>query len=215
MIDAQEIFHDYGRTSVLRGVTFRVEPGTFAALVGPSGCGKSTLLFLCGAMLRVQKGSLIVDGEHLAEVGTAARARFRSRCLGFVFQQFHLVPYLTVAENVRVAALAGARPGVGLVRDLLDSVGLATRSHCRPEHLSVGERQRCALARALYGQPRLILADEPTGNLDPDNAAVVLRTLSDFSRAGGTVLMVTHDPRAAAMADVRLRLSDGRIREEG
>ena len=171
------------------------------AVRGPSGCGKTTLLLTAGGLLRPDAGKVAVNGQELYALGDEARARIRAANIGFVFQQFHLVPYLSVRDNVLSAALALPLADAGKrAEQLLDELGLAHRSHHVPAELSTGERQRTALARALLHQPRLLLADEPTGNLDADNGRLVLAKLAEHAHAGGAVLLVTHDADAAAQS---------------
>lgn len=199
-----------GPVHALDGVTFDVEQGEFVAVCGPSGCGKSTLLLLAGGLAAASEGRVVVAEQDLAKLSTAELARFRAQRVGFVFQMFHLLPYLNVVENVLVAA--DGRPDArDRANELLQRFQLGHRLAHRPDQLSVGERQRVAIARALLNQPPLLLADEPTGNLDPANAAAVLDLLSDFHRTGGTVLLVTHDESAAARAQRTIVLDAGRI----
>ena len=201
-----------GPVQALSGVTLSVETGEFVGVRGPSGCGKSTLLTVLGGLGMPTSGSVVVGGEDLLAMSSADRARFRAKRIGFVFQMFHLLPYLTVLENVVVAALPG-KEAVARRQDaeMLDKFQLADRLKHRPAQLSTGECQRVAIARALINQPDLILADEPTGNLDPENSATVLGLLEAFHREGGTVLMVTHQERAAEYARRTIRLDRGLI----
>jgi ABC-type lipoprotein export system ATPase subunit len=198
-----------GTVRALDGVSLHVAPGEFVAVCGPSGCGKSTLLLVSAALTSVTSGSVVVDAVDLASLSSFARAEWRGENVGFVFQMFHLLPYLNVLENVRVAARGGG--STRRASDLLERCGLSHRLRHRPDQLSVGERQRVAVARALVNEPRLILADEPTGNLDPANAAIVLEMLAAFHREGGTVLLVTHDESAAKRAGRIVRLENGRV----
>jgi ABC-type lipoprotein export system ATPase subunit len=194
----------------LDGFCLRADPGEFVVVQGPSGCGKTTLLLVLGGLLRPDGGRVAVDGQDPYALAPGARARLRAENVGFVFQQFHLVPYLTVFENVLAASLA--RPSADAAaraRDLVAHVGLADRADHVPAQLSTGERQRVALARALLNRPRLLLADEPTGNLDEASAARVLEHLRAFAAEGGTVVLATHDP-AAARAGRVVRMQDGR-----
>ncbi len=205
----------------LREVTLDVDAGTFLAIRGASGCGKSTLLLTAGTLLAPDAGEVTIDGQSPYRMSSDARAMFRGRTLGFVFQQFHLVPYLNVLENVMAPALAlmGTGSGIGeevtrlRADELLERFGLSGRWNHTPAQLSSGERQRCALARALLNRPRLLLADEPTGNLDGENAAIVLTAMREFVREGGAVLLVTHDDRAAAEADQTLWMTQGCVCE--
>ena len=205
-----------GEVAALRSVTLAVQAGEFVAVQGPSGCGKSTLLLAGGALLSLDAGRVLIEGNDIYALPPEARARFRARRIGFVFQQFHLIPYLTVRDNVLAASLAAPPLDPEARADaLLARFGIAERAHHLPSELSTGERQRVALARALLNQPVLLLADEPTGNLDEANGATVLGALADFARDGGGVLMVTHDARATSYAHRVLRMADGRAKDEG
>jgi len=201
-----------GDVTALSEVTFEVARGEFVAVCGPSGCGKSTLLTLVGGLGQPTSGRVIVDSQDLAALSASARARFRARQVGFVFQMFHLLPYLTVLENVAAAALDR---DTATPRELLERFHLGDRLTHRPAELSAGQRQRVAMARALVNRPALLLADEPTGNLDPQSAADVLDLLSEFHRAGGTVLLVTHEEQAARRASRVLRLEAGALVGDG
>jgi len=192
--------------------TAEVAEGEFVAVRGPSGSGKTTLLLTLGGMQRPSDGLVQLAGRDLYALSPAERARLRSSEIGFVFQMFHLVPYLDLLGNVLLACpgkpSAEVRQRAG---GLMDELGLADRASHRPGELSAGERQRLAVARALLNRPKLILADEPTGNLDPENAAEVIRHLAEFHRGGGTVVLVTHGAAADAHADRTLRLEQGRL----
>ncbi len=188
-----------GQVVALKDVSLRLEPGVLAALQGPSGCGKTTLLLTAGGLLAPDAGEVRASGVNLYGLSSGRRARFRAEAVGFVFQQFHLVPYLSVLENVQTPAIAvGTTGNLARAEALLERFGLGSRRHHVPGELSTGERQRTALARAMMNRPRLILADEPTGNLDAENATAVLDALEQFAREGGAVLMASHDDRAAA-----------------
>jgi putative ABC transport system ATP-binding protein len=202
-----------GRREVraLDGIDLAVSPGEFVVVRGPSGSGKTTLLLLVGGMLRPTAGNVLVDGADLYGLDEEARGRFRARNVGFVFQMFHLVPYLSCLENVLLAA-DGSRGEIEVrSRELLERFGLGERLRHRPSELSAGERQRTALARALVNGPKVLLADEPTGNLDPRNAEEVVRCLSDYHEGGGTVILVTHGTTADGHADRIVHLEAGRI----
>lgn len=201
-----------GPVLALDDVNLAVPDGQFVVVRGPSGCGKSTLLMIVGALGRSSSGRAVVADEDLGAMSIASRAQFRARRVGFVFQTFHLLPYLTVLENVALAAppgdeAAARRRG----EELLDRFQLGHRLHHRPAELSTGESQRVAVARAMVNQPALILADEPTGNLDPENATAVLEMLAQFHRDGGTVLLVTHQERAMEYGQRTFRLCNGRV----
>ena len=201
-----------GVVKAVDGVSLELGAGDFVALHGPSGCGKSTLLLMAGALLSPDDGEVRIGGDNPYALGAEARTTFRARNIGFVFQQFHLIPFLDVLDNVRVCELAGGDGAVEeRARQLLDVLGLSDRLAHVPSMLSVGEQQRVALARALVQQPKLLLADEPTGNLDGDNAEILLGHLSDFAEKGGAVLMVTHDDRAKAAAKRSVEVKAGRI----
>ena len=193
-------------------VSLSVKPGEFVVVCGPSGSGKTTLLLLAGGLLAPDDGRVQIDGRDPYTLSPDPRADFRAENLGFVFQQFHLIPYLSVAENILSAALARVQPGArDYAVQLIERLGLSERADHTPSELSVGERQRTALARAMLNRPRLILADEPTGNLDDANAAEVLSALGEFAEAGGAVLVVTHDPKSAVHAHRTVRLERGSI----
>ena len=196
-----------GTVPALTGVSLQVAVGEFVAIQGPSGCGKSTLLLAAGGLLRPDSGQVQIDGQDPYRLSPEERAKFRAIHLGFVLQQFHLVPYLSVLDNVLVSTLAWSQPKAReRAMELLERFGLQNRLHHVPEKLSIGERQRTALARALLNKPQLILADEPTGNLDRENADVVLKALKEFAGQGGGVLLVTHDLTAASCADRTVRI---------
>jgi len=203
---------EQGRVRALEDATFSIEPGELVALTGPSGSGKSTLLNLVGALDVPDGGRLLVDGQELGRL--ADPPRYRAEVVGFVFQAHNLIPTLTATENVEIA-MFGQRPRrerLARAHELLDEVGLSGRSEARPTVLSGGERQRVAIARALANDPRLLLADEPTGALDSATGAQVLELLELLRKQRGmTILLVTNDAGVAARADRTLRLRDGVI----
>ena len=204
MIACKQVTKRFGAVTALAPFDLDVATGEFIAIKGASGSGKTTLLLTLGGMLRPSDGTVSFDGEDLYSQSSTARAEYRATEVGFVFQMFHLVPYLGVEENVRLAMRNGAmtqRP-----RELLEQFGLGHRLTHTPGELSAGERQRVALARALVNEPRLILADEPTGNLDPENDRQVFEHLSEFHRAGGTVIVVTHGSTADEFSDRIVKL---------
>ncbi len=200
----------HGSIDALDGVSIDVEKGEFLAVRGPSGCGKSTLLMIAGALCRPTSGTARVAGEDLGTMSVARKARFRGEHIGFVFQMFHLLPYLSIIDNITYAATPGQiKQARRRATELLEDFGLDHRSHHRPADLSAGERQRIAVARALINRPDLLLADEPTGNLDPESSGTVMQLMADFHKAGGTVLLVTHDEAAAEYAQRSIRLRNG------
>jgi putative ABC transport system ATP-binding protein len=204
-----------GRISALVDVSFRVEPGEFVAVTGPSGCGKSTLLNLIGALDRIDSGSIAVADERVERLDDPAR--YRASVVGFVFQFHNLIPTLTAVENVQVPMLGQGLPRgerVERARRLLEEVGLSHRRSAYPPTLSGGERQRVAIARALANEPRLLLADEPTGALDSATGDQIVELLHDVRRQRGTtILLVTNDLQVAEAADRILQIRDGRIEE--
>lgn len=214
----RKTFRENGQElSILAGVDLDLLPGEVAAVVGVSGSGKSTMLSILGTLDRPDSGTLSIDGQSTASLGDSALSRLRSRTLGFVFQFHHLLPDLDALENVALPArIAGVSDAEARerARELLSAAGLGERLHHRPGQLSGGERQRAALARALANKPRLVLADEPSGNLDPANAAKLLETLQELSsRFSQAFLIATHDPDLARAAHRRLRLADGVLAE--
>ncbi|MGE3805318.1 MAG: ABC transporter ATP-binding protein [Gemmataceae bacterium] len=217
MLDIDRLTKQYDapaqRVLAVDDLSLQARAGEFVAVQGPSGCGKSTLLLAAGGLLHPDSGSVRVADTDLYKLGNDERARFRAQHIGFVFQQFHLIPYLSVLDNVLASTLPVPRDARQEAVALLGKLGMSGRLAHVPAELSTGERQRTALARALLNQPKLVLADEPTGNLDPDNAAIVLGHLRDFAHAGGTVLLVTHDPQAAAQATRIIKLDKGKIVE--
>lgn len=210
MLELTDITKRYGDVIALDGVSLRVEAGEFVAVRGPSGCGKSTLLMIAGAMMTPTEGIVRIGGDDVYAMSPTDRAALRATRIGFVFQMFHLVPYLTVIENVMLASQA---PNATHERaaSLLAELGLGERVTHKPSALSAGERQRAAVARALINAPGLVLADEPTGNLDPDSAAAVFAALRRYREGGGTVVTVTHGPTADDYADRTVAMRSGKI----
>ena len=201
-----------GVVRALDEMTLHVEDGEFVAVRGPSGCGKSTLLSLVGGLALPTHGRVTVAGNDLSALTAGQRAEFRSHHIGFVFQLFHLLPYLTVLDNVLVAATAESRSvAAERAKEMLERFNLSDRLLHRPGQLSVGQRQRVAMARALLNRPRLLLADEPTGNLDPENAASLLDIMSEYHADGGTILMVTHETQAADRAKRLVEVDRGAV----
>jgi putative ABC transport system ATP-binding protein len=197
---------------VLQDINFGLEAGGFLAIVGPSGSGKSTLLGLLAGLDRPKAGRVVIDGQDLNALDEDARARLRGEKVGFVFQSFQLIPTLTARENVQVPLELRGMNGVGRADELLARVGLADRGHHYPAQLSGGEQQRIALARAFSIRPKLLFADEPTGNLDAATGATVIDLMVELNReSGATLVLVTHDPELAGRARRVIRLLGGRV----
>jgi putative ABC transport system ATP-binding protein len=214
-LDLRKTYH-VGKVEVpaLRGVTFNVERGRFVSVVGPSGSGKSTLFYLLGGLTQADSGRIVVDGDDFSQLSDAERTRMRKSKIGFVFQKFNLLPTLDARSNIEIAHDIGG--GNQFDKDhfdrITDLLGISKRLMHRPSELSGGEQQRVALARALMNKPALVLADEPTGNLDSKNSAVVLGMLRQSNRElGQTVLMITHNPEAAEYGDQIIHMRDGEI----
>ena len=202
----------------LSGVDIEVRAGEFVAIMGPSGCGKSTLLNLLGGLARPTAGRVIVDGTEISVAGDGERTRVRREKIGFVFQRFNLLPTLTVRGNLEIARQIQGQPAPSRERlqELLEMVGLPHKEQMKPLDLSAGEQQRIAIARALVNSPAILLADEPTGNLDSVNSALILGLFKDLNqRQGQTILMITHNPEAAAVATRTIQMRDGRVVEYG
>ena len=200
-----------GMIHALDDFTLSVDPGEWVSIMGPSGSGKSTLVNLIGCLDRPTTGEIWLDGQNLASMLAVELNRVRAEKIGFVFQQFHLIPYLTAVENVMLAQYFHSMTDEKEALDALERVGLKDRSHHVPAQLSGGEQQRVCIARALINDPKIMLADEPTGNLDAKNEEIVLELLGDFHRQGRTIVMVTHDPVVARLADRRIELHHGKI----
>ena len=197
----------------LRGVSLDIKEGEFVAIMGPSGCGKSTLLHLLGGLLSPTSGTIIVDGEDLSKVSDAQRTDIRRRKIGFVFQRFNLFPTLTAEGNLKLAEKIHSGNGGGSSenrRDVLRLLRLEDKMHHKPLELSGGEQQRVALARAIINRPAIILADEPTGNLDTENSQIVLDMFRELNeKYNQTIIMITHNPEAAAVCSRIIRMRDG------
>ncbi len=201
-----------GDVAALKDINLRIEKSEFVVICGPSGSGKTTLLMTIAAMLHPTSGTVSVEQNNLYAMSVQARARFRAENIGFVFQMFHLVPYLNILENILLAGgtVAGNNKNAKAL-ELIEKFGLSGRNHHKPAELSAGEKQRTAIARALLNNPKIILADEPTGNLDTENATSVLGYLSEFHKAGGTVILATHGSEAERFADRIINLHNGKI----
>jgi len=204
-------------THALAGVHLDIERGEFVSIAGPSGCGKSTLLAILGLLDTPSDGRYLLKDQPVEQINRSERARIRNREIGFIFQAFNLIGDLTVFENVELPLTYRHVPASErrrMVRDALERVGMAHRQKHFPSQLSGGQQQRVAVARALAGEPSILLADEPTGNLDSANGEAVIEILRNLHRAGATICMVTHDPRYAGYADRTVRIFDGRVVEE-
>jgi putative ABC transport system ATP-binding protein len=215
MEDVSKTYPHRGQiVKALDRATLHIPPGDFVSLVGPSGSGKSTLLLMLGGMLSPSHGRVFLEGQSVYDLNLNDRARLRRGKLGFVFQTFNLVPYLSALENVQVPLFLSKtdeKAQKDRAAALLERVGLGDRLDHKPCELSVGQQQRVALARMLANDPAVILADEPTGNLDPETSQQVIGYLEEFNQEGRTIVMVTHDPRAAKRAKRTLRLQSGEI----
>ncbi|MGH7523312.1 MAG: ABC transporter ATP-binding protein [Gemmatimonadales bacterium] len=217
MLACRSLHHEYlsggKRLTVLKDITFELAAGGFLAIIGPSGSGKTTLLGLLAGLDRPTSGTVVLDGVDLGPLDEDARARFRRERVGFVFQSFQLIATLTARENVQVPLELAGHNDAGVRADaLLERVGLAERSHHYPSQLSGGEQQRVAVARAFSTRPRVLFADEPTGNLDAANGAIVIETMIALNvEYGTTLVLVTHEPELAARARRTIRLADGSL----
>lgn len=210
-------FTDEVETHALSGIQLDIQKGEYVSIAGPSGCGKSTLLAILGLLDSPTEGSYTLNGQSVANLGLAERARIRNREVGFIFQSFNLIGDLTVFENVELPLTyrgMSTDERKKAVQAALDKVGMSHRMKHYPSQLSGGQQQRVAVARALGGKPAILLADEPTGNLDSKNGEAVMQLLRDLHREGATICMVTHDQRFARHADRSIHLFDGRIVEE-
>ncbi|MBX7220583.1 MAG: ABC transporter ATP-binding protein [Blastocatellia bacterium] len=213
----KKFFTDEIETRALEGIHLEIQAGEFLSISGPSGCGKSTLLSILGLLDTPTEGTYTLNGQSVAGLPLSSRAQVRNREIGFIFQAFNLIGDLTVYENVELPLTYGKTPAAERSRrtlEALEKVGMAHRLKHYPAQLSGGQQQRVAVARALVGNPSILLADEPTGNLDSNNGEAVMELLRDLHRNGTTLCMVTHDPRYARYADRTISMFDGRIVEE-
>ncbi|HEY4047968.1 MAG TPA: ABC transporter ATP-binding protein [Acidobacteriaceae bacterium] len=219
IISANNLTKVYGRAEVavsaLKDVSFSVQRGEFVSIVGPSGSGKSTLFYILGGLTRPTSGSVLIDGTDFAKLSDSERTRMRRGKIGFVFQRFNLLPTLTARGNIEIAfeiAELDSKEEVKYLAELAALLGIAGRLDHRPSELSGGEQQRVAIARALITRPAIVLADEPTGNLDTANSEAVLKMLRRSNKEfGQTILMITHNPEAAAVGDRILQMRDGQL----
>ena len=213
--NVSKVYH-VGKVEVpaLMGVSFTVERGEFVSIVGPSGSGKSTLFYILGGLTRATSGRVVIDGEDFAQLTDAQRTAMRKEKIGFVFQKFNLLPTLTARDNIAIAREISGRNGSDpeFFKSVVEMLGVAGRLDHRPSEMSGGEQQRVALARAIINRPSIVLADEPTGNLDSKNSGVVLEMLREANQKfGQTVLMITHNPEAAEIGDRMIHMRDGHI----
>lgn len=211
LVQVQAVSKAFGSVRALAEISFDVEAGEWIAIMGPSGSGKTTLISILGGLERSTTGRVVVDGLELSGMDERELTRYRAEKIGFVFQQFHLIPYLSAAENVMLAQYFHSIADEAEANLALERVGLGDRLGHLPSELSGGEQQRVALARALINQPKLILADEPTGNLDEANEQIVLDLFRELHAAGHTILLVTHSPAIGRMADRRIELAHGHL----
>ncbi len=207
----ENLVKKYGALRALDDLSFNVQSAEWVALMGPSGSGKTTLINILGGLDKLNSGRVVVDGIDLSKLSENEMVRYRAEKVGFVFQQFHLVPYLNALENVMLAQYFHSVTDEKQAEEALRRVGMGNRTTHLPAQLSGGEQQRVAIARALINQPKIILADEPTGNLDEANEEIVLKIFRELHHAGHTILMVTHDPDIARQADRRIELAHGRL----
>ncbi len=218
ILEAENITKTYriGKVDVpaLRGVSFKVREGEFISIMGPSGCGKSTLLHILGGLTHASTGRVLIDGEEISSAKDAHRTSIRRRKIGFVFQRFNLLPTLTAQGNLEIARhiYGNGKRDSGRITEILALLGLDNKIRHKPSELSGGEQQRVAIARAIVNRPAILLADEPTGNLDSENSDLVLKMLQELNRQfTQTIVMITHNPEAAAVANHLIEMRDGRI----
>jgi len=196
--------------TALDTVSFKVEKGEFIAVVGPSGSGKSTLLHTIGGLIHPDSGQVLYKGNDVYKMSNQDVNRYRKENVGFVFQQFHLMPYLTVYENIKIAGVE-AESKKGKIEELLEKCALLSLKNKYPSELSVGEKQRTAFIRAIISKPGILLADEPTGNLDPENSKILMSLIEDFHQSGGTVLLVSHQSETSKYANRMITLRSGKL----
>jgi putative ABC transport system ATP-binding protein len=211
LVQVEQLEKRFGEVRALNRVSFDVEPGEWIAIMGPSGSGKTTLINILGGLDHPSAGRVVVDGLEIGNLGERELTRYRADKIGFVFQQFHLIPYLTALENVMLSQYFHSITDEKEAAQALSRVGLSDRLNHVPAELSGGEQQRVAIARALINQPKLILADEPTGNLDEANEVIVLKLLHELHASGHTILVVTHSQTIGNLADRRVELEHGRL----
>jgi putative ABC transport system ATP-binding protein len=211
LVQVENLEKRFAAVRALGGVSFEIEAGEWIAIMGPSGSGKTTLINILGGLDHPTSGRVVVDGMEIGQLSERELTRYRADKIGFVFQQFHLVPYLTALENVMLAQYFHSITDENEATEALRRVGLEERLEHLPAQLSGGEQQRVAIARALINHPKLILADEPTGNLDEENEATILNLLHELHSTGHTILVVTHSQAIGNLADRRIELEHGRL----
>ncbi|MGC7559178.1 ABC transporter ATP-binding protein [Pasteurella sp. PK-2025] len=214
VIETQHLFKRFGSITALDDINLNIKAGEFVAIMGASGSGKTTLMNILTGLDTASEGKVILDGVDAAQLDEIGRQRFRAEKIGLVFQQFHLIPYLTALENVMLAQHYHSVVDEDAAKQVLSQVGLSHRFDHRPSQLSGGEQQRVCIARALVNQPPVIFADEPTGNLDEENEHLVLQLLIELNRQGRTIVMVTHNPELGKVADRILILQHGKLLRE-
>lgn len=216
MIKCQEISKIYKmknkEVKALDQVSIEIKKGEFVTLRGPSGCGKSSLLLTIGGMIKPTIGSTIVNETDIYQLDPKWRSKFRGETIGFIFQAFHLIPYLDVMENILSASICNGKDLQTKAHELIDKFHLNLRVSHKPSELSTGEKQRVALARAFLNSPSLILADEPTGNLDPENTTIVMNHLKEYQKSGGTIILVTHQNNNEQYSDRTIFMEAGKIK---
>ncbi|MCK3658956.1 ABC transporter ATP-binding protein [Pasteurellaceae bacterium Pebbles2] len=214
VIETQHLCKKFGQITALDDINIQIHQGEFVAIMGASGSGKTTLMNILTGLDTATAGNVILDGVDAAQLDEVGRQRFRAEKIGLVFQQFHLIPYLTALENVMLAQHYHSITDEQAAKAVLEQVGLAHRIHHRPNQLSGGEQQRVCIARALVNQPPVIFADEPTGNLDEKNEQLVLELLKDLNQQGRTIVMVTHNPELSQLTDRTIFLQHGKFLRE-
>lgn len=214
ILEMREVSKSYGNVHALKEFNMAVEAGEWISIMGPSGSGKSTMLNIIGCMDKPTTGSVIIDGVDTSKLNQKQLTEIRRDKIGLVFQQFHLVPHLTALENIMMAQYYHSMPDEKEGMQALKRVGLEDRAHHLPSQLSGGEQQRVCIARALINYPAIILADEPTGNLDEDNEKIVTEIFNELHKEGHTIIVVTHDPEVGMLAERTIKLEHGRVSEE-
>lgn len=215
IVTVENVVKQYGQIRALNGVELHIEPGEWVSIMGPSGSGKTSLLNMIGCLDVPTSGKVVIDGHNVAQFGKDQLAVLRRETIGFIFQQFHLVPYLSALENVMLAQYFHSMADAREAAEALDAVRLRERIHHKPSQLSGGEQQRVCIARALINHPSILLADEPTGNLDRENEEIVLDIIRRCHEDGQTIVLVTHNPEIASLADSVKVLSYGRLDDKG